>query len=97
MQNNHSVILALNVKTLLDIDKFNYLGITFYYTGKFRTAYKMLPQQALKSMFSLYNLVLSIEMNIGTKWYVFDRMILPILLYDLEVISINTIKDWNFF
>ena len=36
--------------TVLDIvDTLNYLGITFYYSGNFRTACKVLAEQAMKS------------------------------------------------
>ena len=42
--------------TVLNIaDTFNYLGIIYCYTGNFKMACKILVEQAMKGIFSLYN------------------------------------------
>ena len=80
--------------TLLNIvDQFTYLGIKFNYTGNFKLACKALSEQALKSVHSLYNLFSSVSLNISTKLYIFDRMVVPILLYGSEVCAIGNICD----
>ena len=61
--------------TLLDIvDTFNYLGITYCYTGNFKTACKILAEHAMKGTFPMNHLFLSVPMNISTKLYIFDRI-----------------------
>ena len=41
--------------------------------------------------FSFHNLFVSVPMNIATYLYIFYIMILPILVYSAEVISINAL------
>ena len=67
------------------------LSFTFCYTGNFKISYTILAEQAMERTFCLY--IYFVPMNSSTKLYIFDRMILSILLYGSEVISINVIRD----
>ena len=37
------------------VDSFNYLGLCFYYNGRYTQAEKQLSSQARKALFALYN------------------------------------------
>ena len=79
--------------TALDfVDTFNYLGIIFCYT----VISKKLVKYWLKRWWKVHYLYI-IYFRLF-QWtlahnYIFDRMILPILLYSSEEISINDVRD----
>ena len=48
---------------------------------------------SVKSVHSLCALFLYIPMNISRKLYIFERMVVPIVLYGSEVYAIGIISD----
>ena len=48
------------------VDSFNYLGLCFYYNGKFNFAEKQLASQGRKALFALYKNINDIYLNVET-------------------------------
>lgn len=66
---------------------FQYLGIKFSYNGKFTTAQKHLYERASKAMFSLLRKTRKLLLPIDLQIDLFDKTVVPILLYGSEVWS----------
>ena len=75
----------LNNEKVEVVDTYIYLGTTFSYNGKFKDAIKKQTIQAQRALFAIkskkdiYNLPVDILLDL------FDKMILPILLYGCEI------------
>ena len=91
MQSN--VQFFVNNELLEIVDSFCYLGIKFTRNGSFIEAISTLSDQALKALNGLYSMFSRVYMDVKTKLLLFDRMVLPILLYCAEVWGIYNIKD----
>ena len=71
-------------------DSYCYLGVIFTYTGSFKTASKALNDKAYGAMFPLLRNIYKYQsMNLYTMHNLFDRMILPIALYNCEIWGTN--------
>ena len=72
------------------VSNFIYLGINFSTTGSFICTQKTLAGQAKKAMFSLNQYRSSfVEMNPHVSMELFDKLIVPILLYGSELWGFN--------
>ena len=67
------------------VDSFKYLGIHFSYNGKFTVAINELCTMAERAMYSLYKKSRSLHLPIDIQFNLFDRVVLPIMLYLCEV------------
>ena len=67
------------------VDSFNYLGLCFYYNGRYTQAEKQLSSQARKALFALYKNVKNMYLNVETSLLLFDMYIGSILQYAAEI------------
>ena len=67
------------------VDSFCYLGINFSSNGKMLLAVKTIVDQALVAVNQLRSLFSRIHFDVKTKLVLFDRLVVPILLYGAEV------------
>ena len=88
-----NVHFFVNNELLEIVDSFCYLGIKFTRNGSLIEAISTLSDQALKALNGLYVIFSRVYMDVKTKLLLFDRMVLPILLYCAEVWGIYNIKD----
>ena len=54
------------------VDSFNYLGLCFYYNGRYTQAEKQLSSQARKALFALYKNVKNMYLNVETSLLLFS-------------------------
>ena len=74
--------LYINNNTEIEVvNKFTYLGLCFYYNGKFTEAEKQLAVQGHKAVFSLNKYINGLLLNIKTLLSLFDSYICSILNY----------------
>ena len=87
----------LNNEKVKVVDDYVYLGTTFSYNGKFQKAIKKQILQAQRALFSIkakkemYNLPVDIMLDL------FDKMILPILLYGCEIWGFENVESIEIF
>ena len=74
------------------VDSFKYLGIQFSYNGKFIVAINELCTMAERAMYSLYKKSRSLHLPIDIQFNLFDRVVLPIMLYSCEVWGFSNIS-----
>ena len=67
------------------VDSFKYLGIRFSYNGKFTLAINDLGSMAERAMYSLYKKSRSLQLPVDIQFNLFDRVVVPIMLYSCEV------------
>ena len=67
------------------VDSFNYLGLCFYYNGKFNFAEKQLASQGRKALFALYKNINDMYLNVETSLSRFDTYIGSALQYASEI------------
>ena len=67
------------------VDSFNYLGLCFYYNGKFNFAEKQLASQGRKALFALYKNINDMYLNVETSLSLFDTYIGSVLQYASEI------------
>ena len=84
---------SYNRSNLKIVDSFNYLGIHFFYNGKFRTSQKTLAEQGRKAMFGILKSLSDITPNTETKLYIFDKYVKSILCYACEVWGFHSAND----
>lgn len=77
------------------VDDYCYLGVIFNYNGNFNKCQKKLSDQANKAIYSLLNKCVKMHIPFDMQFELFDKLILPILLYGSEIwgISNNTLLD----
>ncbi len=83
----------INAEKVERVDCFTYLGLKLYYTGNLLYAVNALYEQALKAYHNLLVLFDRIDFDIKTKFYLFDTMVLPILLYGSEIYGAYDFKE----
>ena len=71
------------------VDSFNYLGLCFYYNGKFNFAEKQLASQGRKALFALYKNINDMYLNLETSLSLFDTYIGSVLQYASEIWGIH--------
>ena len=75
------------------VSEFTYLGVRFTHTGNMSSAIKALSDQALRAYCNLLSIFERVKLNVKTKLYLFDAMIVPILLYGSEVWGVFNLKE----
>ncbi|XP_053379986.1 uncharacterized protein LOC128548636 [Mercenaria mercenaria] len=76
---------VINGEKIEMVDNFIYLGVKFTYTGNMSGAVKALHDQALRAYHNLWSLFDKVNFDIKTKLSLFDKMVVPILMYGSEV------------
>lgn len=76
---------AINGQTVEKVDSFRYLGIVFNYNGSFQKAIKHNVGKASNALYKLLNLTAKLDLKVQTTLNLFDKTIVPILLYGCEV------------
>ena len=66
------------------VNTFNYLGLLFYYNGKFTITEKLIANQGRKAMFAMAKSCRGLSLNTETEIYLFNTYILPVLNYGCE-------------
>ena len=68
------------------VDEYNYLGITFHFSGGFKLAQKLLYNKALRAYHSIFKSFSNID-NVPVKVLLklFPSLVVPVLLYGCEV------------
>merc|ERR1739842_5179 len=66
-------------------DDYVYLGTTFNYNGKFNKAKAKQTLQASKATYSLLTRIRKLDLNFEVSIELFERLIIPILLYGSEI------------
>ena len=72
-------------QTIETVDSYKYLGVILNYNGSFRLALDNLRSQASRAMFSLISKTRRLGLSIETQLDLFDKTILPIMLYGCEI------------
>ena len=67
------------------VDDYVYLGTTINYNGVFKKAKNKQVKQASRALFSLREKSLKLNLSLITQVELFDRAVLPILLYGSEI------------
>ena len=67
------------------VDDYVYLGTTFNYNGKFNKAKAKQTLQASKATYSLLTRIRQLDLNFEVSIELFERLIIPILLYGSEI------------
>ena len=75
------------------VDEFNYLGILFFYNGKFSRTQKRAAEQGRKAIFSIPKTCNKNYFNIETMLSVFDTYVNSILSYGSEVCGFHRGQD----
>ena len=78
---------------LESVNKFNYLGILFFYNGKFSRTQKRAAEQGRKALFSILNVCNKNYFNIETMLSVFDTYFNTVLSYGSEVWGFHPGRD----
>ena len=79
------LVFTFDEKNLEVVNEYKYLGILFSANGIFYKARVKLKEQANRAMFSLLSKCRSLRLNVDVQIELFDKMILPIMLYASEV------------
>ena len=67
------------------VTEYTYLGIVLNYNGKFSVAIKRRHDQASKAMFAIIGQCRKLDLPCDTALELFDRIVVPIMLYGCEV------------
>ena len=67
------------------VDDYIYLGTTINYNGSFKKAQNKQVKQASRALFSMREKSLKLNISIKTQVELFDRAVMPILLYGSEI------------
>ena len=79
------------------VDDYVYLGVKFNYNGNFTKAIEKQIDQARKAMFSMITKARRLQLPVDTQIEIFDRTVLPILLYGSEVWGCSNISEIEVF
>ena len=83
---------ALDGTELEVVDQYTYLGVTFNYNNTFYKSIERQISQAKKSMFSLITKSRRLDVPIDITLDLFDKLVLPILIYGSEVWGHSNLK-----
>ena len=75
------------------VDDYTYLGITFNYNGKFKKAIDKQMSSARRALFILQKKAKVLRLPIDVQLELFDKTVLPILLYGAEVWGFSKHKE----
>ena len=89
MRNQDYVFTYDGDNILENVDSYKYLGILFSANGNFHKCKVNLKEQAERATFALLNKCNTLDLPLDVQLDLFDKTILPIMIYDCEV--------WGFF
>ena len=89
----HNESWNINGENIEIVDNFCYLGAKFVYNGNMKLVAKSLSEQALRAMNNLLSLFTRINLDVKTKLLLFDRLVVPIILYGSEVWGVYDYKE----
>ncbi len=69
------------------VHNFKYLGLIINFNGSFKLAITELKNQASRAMYALIGKCRKLDLPINLQLELFDRMIVPIMLYGCEVLG----------
>ena len=87
----------LNNETVELVDSYVYLGTKFSYNGKFKEAIKKQLLQAQRALFAIKSKRDRLNLPVDIMLDLFDKMIMPILLYGCEIWGFEDIEAVEFF
>ncbi len=79
------------------VDEFCYLGVIFRYNGSFLASIKHNVSKAKKALFCLYKTMIKYDLTVENTLELYDRLILPILLYGCEVWGFENLDQIEIF
>ena len=79
------------------VQDFVYLEVKFSCTGSLKPAIDYLIQQATKAMYSLLSKARKLQLSLDTLLYLFDRTVVPVLLYGCEIWGYEKCEKANTF
>ena len=79
------------------VDDYVYLGVKFNYNGSFTKAMEKQIDQARKAMFSMITKARRLQLPVDIQIELFDKTVLPVLLYGSEVWGCANISDIEVF
>ena len=88
--NNYS--FSFNNSDLEIVSTFKYLGIIFNVNGNFSLAKQQQKTQAERAMFCLLNKCKKLKLPIDIQLELFDKIVVPILLYGSEIWGFENVK-----
>ena len=88
---------ALDETELEVVDQYTYLGVTFNYNNTFYKSIERQISQAKKALFSLITKSRRLDVPIDITLDLFDKLVLPILIYGSEVWGHSNLKPIEFF
>ncbi len=83
----------LNGSNIETVDEYKYLGITFYYNGRFRTGQLQLVEQAKKAMYSVIGTSRNLDLPVEIQLEMYNSMVLSVQMYATEVWGYNVIRE----
>ena len=89
----HDVTFYINDEIIEIVNSFVYLGIVFTSNGSLNGSVKALSEQAIKAYHNLIAVFNKVKLDIKTKFYLFDSLIVPILLYGSEIWGVYEFKE----
>ena len=75
------------------VDNFKYLGITLKFNGNFDLCKKENRDKGIRSMFALLSKGRSLGLPIDIKLELFDKIVMPVLLYGCEIWGFIDVKN----
>lgn len=88
---------SVNNQTLQRVDEFNYLGVVFRYNCTFSSAIKFNVQKAKRAAFQLKKQIVRLGLNVSNSLTLYDRTVLPVLLYGCEIWGFDNIEAVEIF
>ena len=85
-------VFHLNNETVELVDSYVYLGTKFSYNGKFKEAIKKQLLQAQRALFAIKSKRERLNLPVDIMLDLFDKMIMPILLYGCEIWGFEDIE-----
>ena len=79
------------------VEDYTYLGVVFNYDGSFKKAINKQISQARKAMFSLLEKSKILKLPIDLTCDLFDKTVLPVLIYGCEVWGYSDLRDIEIF
>ncbi|XP_043227986.1 uncharacterized protein LOC122384520 [Amphibalanus amphitrite] len=74
------------------VREYTYLGTVFSSNGSMKAAVLKQVAQANRALFKLCSIISSLNLRIDTCWELFDKMVVPVLLYGCEVWGLSHIQ-----
>ena len=81
-----------NGKDIEVVEEFQYLGVTFNYKGNFASNHINVKGKATRALFALLSKHRSLNLPIDITIDIFDKTVIPIMLYGIETIGVEDCK-----